>query len=259
MRQDPLLAPFALLVGLVGMGPVARAQTRWAVDPEASLAWWQVSPHLNHLWATTCPADPEWRPGEGRSQGWNINPNNPNLFLPKTGYSDVEDTVHVPLYPRHKVLSDCVEAIRGEVTVADAARWQGVRGVVSVRGDALFTGESMRDEVMHQQVLATVQYPQIVFALDSLTGVTQQGDTVRGNAVGTLTVRDVERPTVATVVIYPDSGGMRVLAKWRITAQELAQFTPELHRVGLGITAKIWKHFYMGADLLFRRDTADAN
>ena len=30
----------------------AHAQTRWVVDPKASLVWWQMSPNLNHLWAT---------------------------------------------------------------------------------------------------------------------------------------------------------------------------------------------------------------
>src|SRR6266853_1910588 len=89
----------AVLVGLIATA-TAQAQTTWTVDRKASLAWWQVSPHLNHLWATTCPGEPSWRPGEGRSSGWKINP---YLELPPTGYANVEDTVHVPLYPRRRV------------------------------------------------------------------------------------------------------------------------------------------------------------
>src|SRR5437870_6293491 len=104
----------AALVGLLAAAGAAPAQTRWTVDPKTSLAWWQVSPHLNHLWATTCPAEPSWRPGEGRSTGWSINP---LLKMPATGYANVEDTVHVPLFPRHWVNSVCVEAVGGEVVV----------------------------------------------------------------------------------------------------------------------------------------------
>ena len=52
----------------------AQAQSRWTADKRASLAWWQINPHLNHLWATTCPEEPSWRPGEGRSGGWVIDP-----------------------------------------------------------------------------------------------------------------------------------------------------------------------------------------
>ncbi|HXQ29813.1 MAG TPA: hypothetical protein VN848_11175 [Gemmatimonadales bacterium] len=260
MTRHACLAPsLAVLATLLGHAPAVRAQTRWTVDPQASLAWWQVNPNLNHLWATTCPADPEWRPGEGRSAGWNINPNNPNLALPKNGFAGVEDTVHVPLYPRHKVLSDCVEAIRGDITVNDTLHWGGVHGIVAVRGDALFTGEEMRDVIMHQVVLQGAQFPEILFTLDSLVGLTQTGDTVHANAIGTLTVRNVQEPTVAVVTIYPDSGGMRVLAKWHITAKDLMTLTPELHEVGLGISAKIWKSFFMGADIIFRRETAGAN
>ena len=39
----------------------------------ASLVWWQVDPHYNHLWSTTCPNDPSWQPGEGRDAGWQVN------------------------------------------------------------------------------------------------------------------------------------------------------------------------------------------
>jgi len=246
-----------MLPALAGIGLFLDAtpllgQTNWAVDPKASLAWWQVSPNLNHLWATTCPADPEWRPGEGRSGGWSINPNNPALFLPKTGFSEAEDTVHVPLFPRHKVLSDCAEAVRGHVTVADTVHWTGVHGIVAVRSDALFTGESMRDVVMHDVVLQDLQFPEIQFVIDSLAGLTKQGDTLTGRALGTLTVRNVSQPTIAAVTIFPDSGGMRVLAKWHIPAKTLVTLTPELSEIGLGVSAKIWKTFFMGADIIFR-------
>src|SRR5882672_8525183 len=63
-----LMTRYTLLIGcLLLTGPAAaHAQMRWVVDSRSSLAWWQVSPNLNHLWATTCPGDSSWRPGEGR-------------------------------------------------------------------------------------------------------------------------------------------------------------------------------------------------
>ena len=62
----------AALVAFVTAVAAAPAQTHWTIDPKTSIAWWQMSPHLNHLWATTCPADPSWQPGEGRDEGWQV-------------------------------------------------------------------------------------------------------------------------------------------------------------------------------------------
>ncbi len=123
----------AALLGLVTAVAPVPAQTHWTVDPKTSLAWWQMSPNMNHLWATTCPADSSWRPGENRSSGWVINP---KLKLPRSGYGNVDDTVHVPLYPRHTVQPDCVEAVRGEVVVPDTVHWRGVHGTgtLTIRG-----------------------------------------------------------------------------------------------------------------------------
>jgi len=127
----------------------ASAQGRWTVDAKTSLAWWQMTPHLNHLWATTCPGDPDWRPGEERSGGWTINP---KLKLSRSGWQNIEDTIHVPLFPRHVVQPICVEAVRGNVEIADTVHWRGVHGMIAVQGDALITGESMRDVMMHQMM-----------------------------------------------------------------------------------------------------------
>jgi polyisoprenoid-binding protein YceI len=244
----------AALIGLTAAA-VARAQTRWTVDPKTSSAWWQMSPNLNHLWATTCPGDSSWRPGEGRSSGWYINP---KLKLPRTGYANVDDTVHVPLYPRGTVYPVCMEAVRGEVVVPDTVHWRGVAGTVAVQGAALVTGEAMRDVMMHQ-VMGTMSFPEIEFDLDSLVGMTKQADTLRGSAVGTLTVRGVPRPISAALKVFSDAGGMRVLAKWRIPATALLDITPKLHYLGLGVNTNIWHDFFMGADLVFRPKTRAAN
>ena len=93
------MSRYSLLLGclMLAGATAAHGQMRWAVDTKSSLAWWQMSPNLNHLWGTTCPGDSSWRPGEGRSSGWYINP---KLKLPKYGYAGVDDTVNVPLFPR---------------------------------------------------------------------------------------------------------------------------------------------------------------
>jgi polyisoprenoid-binding protein YceI len=238
----------AALVGLLA-AVAAPAQTRWTVDPKASLVWWQVSPHLNHLWATTCPEERSWRPGENRSSGWNIDP---KLKMPHTGYGNVDDTVRVPLFPRPRVSSVCGEAVKGRIVLPDTVGWRGARGEVVVRSDALITGEAMRDVVMHQ-VLQTWQFPEIRFTLDSVVGLTKQADTLFGSAVGTLTVREVSRPTTAEVKAFPEAGGMRVLAKWHISAAALQiDLVPKLHSIGLGANTLIWHDFFMGADLVLR-------
>jgi hypothetical protein len=254
LLRHALAAPLAGL-GLLTVGGVAHAQVHWTIDPKTSLAWWQMSPNLNHLWATTCPGDPSWRPGEGRSSGWNIDP---KLKMPRTGYANVDDTVHVPLFPRHIVQPYCVEAVRGEVVVGDTLHWRGVHGSVLVQGAALVTGEAMRDVMMHQ-VMGTMSFPEIEFKLDSLVGVTMQGDTLSGNAVGNLIMNGNPVPTVAVVKAFPDGGGMRVLAKWHVPATDLHHLTPKLNYLGLGINTRLWHVFFMGADLVFRRGDVGRN
>lgn len=250
MRARRLLLSASTVAALALRGAPVAAQTRWVVDPPASLAWWQVSPNLNHLWATTCPADPSWRPGEGRSSGW-------SMSIPSrstTGFANVEDTVHVPLYPRRKVRHLCGEAVSGEV-VADTALWRGIHGKVTVQSDALGTGEAMRDALMHQ-VLETEKYPDIVFSVDSVVTLTRRGDTVFASAVGTLTVRNQQKPVTAAIKVFPDSGNERVLAKVRVPATALGELTPGLEHLSLGLNTRIWKDFFMGVDLVLRPEAA---
>jgi hypothetical protein len=246
----------AALLSLVAAVAPVPAQTHWTVDPKASLAWWQMSPNLSHLWATTCPADPSWRPGENRSGGWVINP---RLKLPSTGYANIDDTVHVPLFPRVEVQPDCVEAIRGDVVVPDTVHWRGVRGTVQVLGEALVTGQAMRDVMMHQ-VMQTTMFPEIQFTLDSLVDLTKRADTLVGNAIGVLTIRGVQKSITAALKAFPDAGGLRVLAKWRFPAPLLLlDFTPKLSYMGLGANTLIWHDIFMGADLVFRAEAPTAN
>jgi polyisoprenoid-binding protein YceI len=244
------MSRYTVVLGFLMLaGPAAaHGQARWKVDAKSSLAWWQMSPNLNHLWGTTCPGDSSWRPGEGRSSGWYINP---KLKLPKYGYANIDDTVNVPLFPRTRVYPSCIEAVRGEVVAPDTVHWRGTLGTVMVKGENFVTGESMRDLLMHQ-VMQTAQFPDIVFSLDSLSDLTLQGDTLHGKAIGVLTFRDQKKPTVAVVKAFRDAGGMRVLAKWRVPAHDLLEMTPKLHYLGLGVNTNIWHDFFMGADIVFR-------
>ena len=254
----PLVASrtIALVAGLVAVGASAQAQTRWTVAAKSSLAWWQVNPHLNHLWATTCPEEPTWRPGEGRSGGWIFDR---ALKPPKHGYAIVNDTTIVPVYPRPAANAICTEAVAGHVIVSDTVSWRGVRGEVSVRSERLITGEDRRDRYAHQAVLETTRYPEAKFRIDSLVGIRRHADTIKGIAQGVLTLRDVSRPVTATVTAWHEAGGMRVLSRIRIPAGELVpNYGLSKYALGLGIGTKIWFDLFLGVDLVFRPEGAGA-
>ena len=237
----------AVLLCLLTTQIDAPAQSRWTVDSKASLAWWQMSPNLNHLWATTCPEEPSWRPGEGRSAGWNVS----GLGTSRFGYAAIADTVNVPLYPRWEARALCTEAVRGYITVADPVRWRGVRGVVVVKAEALVSGNDERDAYTRGAILQTNRYPEIRFALDSVVDVTREADTLRGTAVGVFTLHDVARSITAPVKAWPESGGLRVLAKFRIDADSLVPvYGLSKYALGLGVGVKIWQILFPGVDLL---------
>jgi len=261
MRSILRFRIIVLLAGLVAVGAGARAQSRWTVDPKLSLAWWQMSPHLNHLWATTCPEEPSWRPGEGRSAGWVINKELRTVYSGgTTGDQNVADTINVPLYPRAKVETVCTEAVEGQVLIGDTTAWQSVRGVVAVKGASLVTGEHRRDAYAKDAVLQVSRYPAIRFAIDSLVNLTRQADTLYGKAVGVFTVHGVAKPMTAVVRSWPEAGGRRVLAKFRIPVKDLTrEYGFSKFALGLGVGTKIWQDVFMGVDVLMRPEAAGAN
>lgn len=243
----------ALVAGLLAAGGAAAAQTHWTIDPKLSLAWWQVDPHMGHLWATTCPREPSWRPGEGRSAGWSV-----GTGFPAEYEGNVSDTIHVPRYPRYEALPLCADAVEGQVVVADQARWLGIRGQVKVRADSLITGQSGRDVYARQAVLQTTRYPDIRFAIDSVLITTRKADTLIGTALGVFTLLEVSRPTSAAVQAWPEAGGLRVLAKFRIPIDSLVPvYGFSQFALGLGVGTKIWKHLFLGVDVVLRaKETA---
>lgn len=244
----PSLLAAATLCALAAFD--AQAQSRWTADQKASLAWWQINPHLNHLWATTCPEEPSWRPGEGRSSGWFIDR---ALRAPKQGYAAVSDTTIIPLYPRPRVRSVCTEAVQADVVVPDTVGWRGVRGQVVVKADALVGGEARRDAYAKEAILQANRYPEIRFTIDSLVGATRSADTLRATAVGVFHMHGVSQPMTAAVRAWPDGGGLRVVGKFKVPADELVPvWGLSKFALGLGVGTRIWQDLYMGVDLLLR-------
>jgi len=237
------------LLGFLTTVVNAPAQT-WSVDPKASLGWWQIDPHLGHLWATTCPEEPSWKPGAGRSSGFG---SNPALMDPREGA--VSDTVHVPIYPRHRARAVCTEAVAGQVVLPDTVTWRGAHGQVTVKAEALVTGLAIRDNFARSNVLETTRYPDARFTFDSVVDVTRRADTIRGTAVGRVLLHGVEKPTRAAFRAWPELGGTRVLAKLRVSAKDMTQvFQLSYAALGLGVATNIWQNLFMGVDMVLRRE-----
>lgn len=239
-----------LLAGVLVQANAAQAQARWTVAPRLSLAWWQVVPHMGHLWATTCPQDLSWQPGEGRTPGWAL-----GKGPPPTNMNNVIDTIHVPLYPRLEAKPICARALAGEFFMADRARWQGIRGQVTVRVGALVTGQRQRDEYARDEVLQARRFPEIRFTVDSVVVEAVNGDTLTGQALGTLVLHGVMQSVAADVRAWPDAGGVRVLATFRIPSSELSPvYRLSRLALGLGVGLKIWQWVYAGVDVVLLPD-----
>ncbi|MSR07697.1 MAG: hypothetical protein EXR93_11620 [Gemmatimonadetes bacterium] len=249
-----------LLAGLVAAGMtvsgVAQAQqpVRLTIDSKSSLAWWQVNPHMEHLWATTCAQDPSWRPGEGASSGWATD------FLSKgmaTGHSSkLVDSSSIPLYPRRRVRPLCNEAVSGDVTI-DTLNWSTARGTVTVKADQLTTGTDMRDNYAKKSILTTSNYPDIKFTIDSLGPMTKKvsvkGDTLRGDVFGTFELRGVKHPMKASARTTHEAGGLRVRAKFMMGTRDMVEvYNMSKVSLGLGVVQSIWEELWMGVDVLLK-------
>jgi len=224
--------------------PGTAQETRWTVDPVRSLAWWQINPHLNHLWATTCPREPSWRMGEDRFAG---------PGRPRTGYAAILDTVNVPLYPRKWALPLCAEAVRGEIVTSDPATWRDARGLIVVRAEALTIGQPIRDEYAKKTIFTIINYPDIRFQVDSLTDVVP-GDTLTATVMGTFEFRGVRRPdTPARARAWREAGGLRVTTRIDLAIDELTdRFGLSKLALGLGIGGEIWQFFHFGVDVVLK-------
>lgn len=249
-------APVAGLLLLLPFAPVElHAQTArpasaggWTIDPERSLAWWQMDPNLGHLWASTCPDDPSWQAGEGRSPGFNYRVD------PKIPQRRRVHNAKIPQWPRDTVRPVCRRAVEGRVAVEDAASWHGVQGTVLVAADSLTMGSHTRDRFM-KKTLHTDSHPMLRFILDSLVRV-EAGDTIRAVAVGTLEVNGATETVVAPVIAWREDGGLRVLAQFGVAARRMWDgYGLSRIALGLGVGLRIWNTLHMGVDLLLRPAT----
>lgn len=241
-----------LLVAVLPLPGTAASQARWVVDPKSSLAWWQMNPHMNHLWGTTCPGEPSWRAGEDRTAAAFMKD---MLRAPST-----LDTLNVPLYPRYQARDVCAEAVRGEITAPDTLSWRGLHGVVVLDPTMLFSGHAQRDRYTREAVLETAKHGEIRFTIDSLIDMVRLADTLRGSVAGVFQLHGVQQPVVANLTIWPEAGGLRVMSKFSVTARSLVDvYGLSSHALGLGVGVRIWQHLFMGVDLLVRPDaTADS-
>jgi len=249
--------PYALIgCALVVVATVAARHpslgAKLEIDPKTSISWWQVNPHLNHLWATTCPEEPSWLPGEGRSAGTGWSVDATDIKLPP-GNSDA-DTIHIPLFPRYKVRPVCTEAVHGEIIAPDTSTWVGAHGKIAVDAAALISGEKLRDGFARGTVLEADKYPQITFTIDSLLNIRHGGrDTVHANAVGSLFLHGTNQPLTVAIQEWHDAGGIRVRGRWYMTGNDLwSHYGISKMALGLGVGMGIWKQLWMGVDLVLR-------
>lgn len=251
--RSQLLAALVLGLSLAGVASTGAQAIELTPDPKMSVAWWQINPHMNHLWASTCPQEPSWRPGEGRSGGWSIT----QAFRPpKHGDAAVSDTTIIPLYPRRRARAVCSPAVEGKIQVADTTNWTGVSGWITVNANDLVGGDGPRDTYAKSRVFETTKYPQLKFQIDSLVNVTRVRDTVKATAVGVFTFRGVDKPVMATIRSYTDESGRRVLGRFHFPAHDMSSvYGVSMYVLGMGVGSRIWYNIWGGVDLVMR--TAD--
>ena len=247
-----LASIFTIVVLLFGGSSSASAQYSLTVDPQLSLAWWQINPHLSHLWATTCPGDPSWRAGDGgKGIGW------AQQYLSmrsKTGYANVKDTI-IPLYPRRRARALCEQAVSGNLTATDTTNWTGIRGSITVQANKLTTGMAMRDKYARESILNTAAYPTIKFTIDSISPLAKarRGENLEGTVYGVLELHGVSRPIEAPVKTWRDPAGRRVTTKFMIPAGDMVDvYRMSKYSLGLGVGGTVWEELWVGVDVILK-------
>lgn len=236
-----------LLLTLGGANTV-DAQVEFRVEAETSLAWWQIDPNYGHLWATTCPADPSWQAGEGRSGSAPIDVSTRKSTV-ATAYHDER----VPLYPRGAVHPVCRVAVRGELVTTDSVTFRDLRGVIAISVDSLFNGLEIRDRYARNAVFETRKYPEVLFQLDSLVSVTP-GDTVTAVAAGHFELRGVRQAMRVPVRAWREDGRLRAQAQVRIPARALTkEYGMSRLALGMGVVMGRWETVFAGVDVMLRR------
>jgi hypothetical protein len=235
---------------LCAEGAGAQSFIRYEIDVRSSLAWWQIDPNYGHLWASTCPDDPNWQAGEGRSPGARVDFKTQKKHVASASKSRLR---LVPMYPRLDVHEVCRPAVRGGIIATDTSRWSGVRGEVMILPDSLDTGLEMRTVYARKAIFETHKYRQIRFVLDSLSAV-QPGDTIRAMAHGTMELHGVHTPIMAPVKAWRVPQGLRVQTQFEFPAEDLTDVY-QMSRMALemGTALGRWNTVYMGVDVILRR------
>ena len=241
---------FVALALLIPSSVVAQDGITLRVDSRSSLAWWQIDPNYGHLWATTCPDDPAWQAGEGRSPEGRANFKTRKEHVASARKSRESD---IPMYPRRQVHAVCRNAVHGGVITLDTVTWSRTRGEIRILPDSLTTGLAMRDRFARRGVFETHKFKNIRFVLDSVSTV-QPGDTLRATAHGSLHLHGVQRTITAPLKAWAEGGGLRVQAQFDIPADDLSDVyeMPET-ALAMGTSLGRWERVYMGVDVLLRR------
>jgi hypothetical protein len=242
------------LAGLVGLVSAlapqsARAQVRFTVDSRSSLGWWQVVPHMGHLWATTCPQDTNWYSGALHSPEYRYRLDRDPMHGHMSNAKAMAETP-IPIFPRATASIGCTPAVRGDVAASDSTGWRGLRGLIIVQARALVTGNDQRDRFARDQVLDVLVYPDIRFVIDSLTSV-EPGDTISAVALGTFELHGVKQPWSVPIKAWRERLGMRVIGQWSFPAADLISvYKMSQFPLSLGVGMHIWRWVHMGFDLV---------
>ncbi len=246
----------AALATIICVPPAAaQSPASFALDKQRSMVWWQIDPHFGHLWASSCPKDPSWQPGEGHSAGYYLN----YAARPKISTNKASET-RVPLFPRRTVRPNCNNAVSGTFSTTDPTKWTNFRGKISVLPDSIETGARHRDQFAQKYVYSTAKYPAMEFSIDSLTAIAMTGDTINAVAVGTFHFRGVNRPTRVQVTGVQEPAGLLVRGIFAMPASELRdEFGVSQWAMGAGIGLKLWDTLFMGFDLILAPADAGAS
>jgi hypothetical protein len=219
--------------------------TKYAVEATTSLAWWQMNPNYGHLWATTCPGDPDWSAGEGHGNGFAIKD-----VMKKTRVSAYMD-YRIPLYPRVNVAPVCRKAIKGEITLKNPNDIATASGVIEVMADSLETGSAMRNTFQKKSIFGL--FNRITFTLDSIGDFEQAGDTVKAVAKGSWQLHGVTKPLFFPVVMVKEPTGLRVQGKTATFPRMLLEeYKMSKFALGAGVGMNLWKELHFGFDLVFK-------
>jgi len=230
--------------------PASEGTFRLKVDSSTSLAWYQVDPHTSLLWATTCPDDPHWRPGDSRHSGWDTR----GMPTPKSGAARVSESV-IPLYQRDVARPVCKNAVSGEIIADDTVTWRGLHGTIKIDPTKLESGLDLRDRTAVRTIFQPWLWPNIRFVIDS-AGDLQGRDTLQGNLYGTFFFRNVEKPDKAQFKAWREAAGLRVMARLEMLPVDLVEvYGVGLENMRLALMPGMWRMIYFGVDAVVKPAT----